>query len=97
MLIEASLLKNLEAIAREAGAAILDIYARNFSVQEKSDKSPLTEADLAAHKIISYQLSKLSPLLPILSEEDIKAFTGPDQMGRLAGGSIGWYQGVHQT
>jgi 3'(2'), 5'-bisphosphate nucleotidase len=82
MHIEASLLREVEAIAREAGAAILEIYARNFSIEEKADNSPLTEADIAAHNIISRRLAELSPRLPILSEEDIKGFTGPDQTER---------------
>jgi 3'(2'), 5'-bisphosphate nucleotidase len=82
MHIDANLLKKVVAIAREAGAAILGIYARNFSVYEKADKSPLTEADVAAHTIISRRLSDLSLVLPILSEEDLKGFSGPDQVGR---------------
>lgn len=80
--INENLLRQVETIAREAGAAILKIYAHNFSVQEKADKSPLTEADLAAHAIISQRLSELAPSLPILSEEDIEGFPGPDQAGR---------------
>ena len=80
--INESLLHQVETIAREAGAAILEIYAHNFTVQEKADKSPLTEADLAAHTIISQRLSELTPSLPILSEEDIEGFPGPDQAGR---------------
>lgn len=82
MHIDASLLREVETIAREAGAAIMGIYAGNFSVQEKADKSPLTEADIAAHAIISRRLSALSPSLPILSEEDLEGFSGPDQAGR---------------
>ena len=82
MKIDTKLLTKVEAIAREAGTAILNIYARDFSVQDKADKSPLTEADLAAHTIISQRLSELTPPLPILSEEDIDGFTGPDQAGR---------------
>ena len=56
-------------IARDAGSAILAIYQTDFDVEEKQDKSPLTEADLAAHEIIVKQLSKLTPNIPILSEE----------------------------
>jgi 3'(2'), 5'-bisphosphate nucleotidase len=82
MKIDTHLLREIEVIAREAGSAILEIYARNFSVQEKADKSPLTEADIAAHTIISHRLSELSPSLPILSEEDIEGFSGPDRAGR---------------
>jgi hypothetical protein len=46
-------------IAREAGRAILDVYGRDdFAVSRKSDDSPLTEADLVAHGIISRALTK---------------------------------------
>ena len=56
-------------IAREAGKKILDIYDSGFSVEEKDDKSPLTDADLAAHNTIIKGLSSLTPDIPILSEE----------------------------
>lgn len=54
-------------IAVNAGLAIMEIYQADFSVYEKQDESPLTEADLAAHKII---VSGLNPTqIPVLSEE----------------------------
>jgi 3'(2'), 5'-bisphosphate nucleotidase len=57
-------------IAREAGAAILEIYSRDdFGVETKSDNSPLTLADLAAHNIIVDRLTAAVPEIPILSEE----------------------------
>ena len=57
------------ATAREAGAAIMHIYQRDFDIQHKGDGSPLTEADLAAHTLICDQLATLTPGLPVLSEE----------------------------
>jgi len=75
------LLEEIEVIAREAGAAIMDIYAKEFSVQEKEDKSPLTEADEAAHSIITARLARLLPMLPILSEEAVEDFHGMDGTG----------------
>lgn len=57
------------AIAETAGKAILEIYARDFQIDEKEDKSPLTEADLAAHHIIVDALAQLTPEIPLLSEE----------------------------
>ncbi len=57
------------ALARQAGQAILAVYERAFSVQEKDDRSPLTEADLAAHRCIVAGLAALAPQLPVLSEE----------------------------
>ena len=73
----------LEILARSAGTAIMEIYtdfvARGSttgnppSVSDKPDGSPLTQADLAAHKIIVAGLAKLSDgnlaALPVLSEE----------------------------
>ena len=56
-------------IALEAGAAILKIYNADFSVMEKDDRSPLTEADLASHRIIKQRLQELTPHVPVLSEE----------------------------
>lgn len=56
-------------IAQEASAAILDVYERDFSVQTKPDHSPVTEADLAANRIIVRELSQLTPTIPVLSEE----------------------------
>ena len=56
--------------AREAGDAILKIYRQDFKIYEKLDASPLTEADLASHRIIVDALRQLTPDIPVLSEED---------------------------
>jgi len=57
-------------IAHQAGEAILKIYQqKEFEQQLKSDNSPLTAADLAAHQIIIEKLQQLTPEIPILSEE----------------------------
>jgi 3'(2'), 5'-bisphosphate nucleotidase len=82
MLASMSLLEDVGAIAREAGAAIMNVYARDFSATEKQDKSPLTEADTAAHEVIIRHLKKLQPALPILSEEAVGDFSGVDDSGR---------------
>ena len=57
------------ALAREAGGKILEIYATDFDVEDKADNSPLTAADMAAHRSIVAGLERLSPAVPILSEE----------------------------
>ena len=62
------LIQNIIDISHLAGAKIIDIYQNDFAIYEKSDKSPLTEADLAAHNCIVEGLAKVSDL-PILSEE----------------------------
>jgi 3'(2'), 5'-bisphosphate nucleotidase len=63
------LLDEICGIARAAGAAIMEIYGRGFTVALKDDRSPLTEADRASHAIIQQRLGSLEPLYPILSEE----------------------------
>ncbi len=57
------------AIARAAAAEILTVYDGEFSVQHKDDASPLTAADLAAHRCIVAGLTALTPAIPVLSEE----------------------------
>jgi 3'(2'), 5'-bisphosphate nucleotidase len=56
-------------IARRAGREILEVYGTDFETRAKADDSPLTEADLRAHRLIIAALSDLAPKLPILSEE----------------------------
>ena len=63
------LLEPVAAIAAEAGRAILEIYDQTFEVTHKADHSPLTEADLASHRVIRDALARLTPDIPLLSEE----------------------------
>ena len=64
-------LNKLIEISINAGRAIMDIYKTDFNFEKKSDQSPLTAADLCSHEIILDSLSKLSPKIPILSEESL--------------------------
>ena len=58
------------AIAIDAGKEILKIYQMDdFGKSKKPDSSPLTEADIASHNLITRQLQELAPDIPILSEE----------------------------
>jgi 3'(2'), 5'-bisphosphate nucleotidase len=63
------LLAPVREIARAAGEKIVEIYNCDFRVEHKEDKSPLTEADMAAHDTIVAGLAALTPELPVLSEE----------------------------
>ena len=56
-------------LARDAGAAIMQVYVQDFSVEHKDDFSPLTAADMAAHHLIVDGLQRLTPDIPVLSEE----------------------------
>jgi 3'(2'), 5'-bisphosphate nucleotidase len=58
------------SLSKQAGAAIMAIYQQeDFGITSNADESPLTAADMAAHQIIVTGLQKLTPQLPILSEE----------------------------
>ena len=65
-------IKDIVAIAKEAGDAIMQIYSQYFEVEYKQDNSPLTLADKKANDIIENRLNQLSVKLPILSEEGKK-------------------------
>ena len=65
----ASLIPEILAISKQAGERILEIYDTDFTVRNKDDNSPLTAADMAAHKHICTSLKTLTPDTPILSEE----------------------------
>ncbi len=65
----AELIEPVVALARSAGRAILEVYATDFDVQSKTDDSPLTKADLAAHRCLTEGLGALEPDLPLISEE----------------------------
>ncbi|HET7312916.1 3'(2'),5'-bisphosphate nucleotidase CysQ [Salinisphaera sp.] len=69
MEINRELLDTVCRIAVEAGAETLPIYRSDFDVATKDDDSPLTQADLAAHRAIVAGLSELAPDTPQLSEE----------------------------
>lgn len=68
-------------IAWAAGARILDIYAGDFTIREKADRSPVTEADRAAEDIILERLAELTPEVPVVAEESVAAGRVPDISG----------------
>ena len=47
----------------------MDIYTTDFCVDTKQDNTPVTQADLAAHRCLVDGLIQLTPRLPVLSEE----------------------------
>ena len=61
----------LFAVAKKAGLAIMEIYETTDSIeiQSKTDNSPLTNADIAAHETIISELTNKYPHIPIVSEE----------------------------
>lgn len=70
MVIEQELLREVSRLAREAGRQIMAIYDAGTTLrQDKSDGSPLTAADMAAHHVLAEGLRRLTPDWPVLSEE----------------------------
>ncbi len=79
-----ALAAELRALAIEAGAAILAIYAADFEVRAKADASPVTAADEAAERIILDGLARLAPGLPVVAEEAVAAQGAPELAGAAA-------------
>lgn len=63
------LLDDICAIAQAAGEHLKAFYARSVEISIKSDKTPVTEADLFSSQFVIEQLQQLTPDIPILSEE----------------------------
>lgn len=69
-LLTPSMLAALVELSEQAGRAILEVYHHeDFGTRLKADQSPVTDADLAAHRCIAQGLVRLTPALPVLSEE----------------------------
>ena len=65
------LIHKLKQLLINAGNCILDIYhLSNLDITIKSDNSPVTKADLAAHHLLFKGLSSLTPTIPVISEEE---------------------------
>jgi 3'(2'), 5'-bisphosphate nucleotidase len=65
----AALLPEVLRLVEDAGHAILEVYAAGAEVAYKADASPITAADRASHEILSKGLARLTPDVPVLSEE----------------------------
>lgn len=76
-----ALLNDVSALALEAGAAILKLYESGVEVTTKADKTPVTDADRAAEDIILPGLQRLTPDIPIVSEEAVATSGFPQNVG----------------
>lgn len=66
------LLDSVLSLARQAGEYLKAFYAKSVEIQIKADKTPVTEADLFVSQFVIEQLQKLTPHIPVLSEESCK-------------------------
>jgi 3'(2'), 5'-bisphosphate nucleotidase len=73
----ARLMQPLTDLVIRAGAAILAVNRAAMKVDGKADGSPLTEADLAADRIIGDGLASLAPTVPAISEERVQLAKPP--------------------
>jgi 3'(2'), 5'-bisphosphate nucleotidase len=62
-------IEQLIDLVRAAHVEIMRVYARPVEATLKADASPLTEADLASHRVLAAGLAALTPSLPVISEE----------------------------
>src|SRR6201991_1917556 len=67
----AALMAPLTDLVIRASAAILAVNRAAMRIDGKSDGSPVTEADLAADRILTDGLARLVPDIPFLSEERV--------------------------
>src|SRR5436309_14492602 len=71
------LMEPLTALVVRAGEAILGVNRSAMRVDGKQDGSPVTEADLAADRIIADGLAQLAGDVPTLSEERTELASPP--------------------
>ena len=67
----AALIDPLTDLVIRAGAAIMAVNRGAMRIDGKDDGSPVTEADLAADRIIGEGLAELIPAVPAISEERV--------------------------
>jgi 3'(2'), 5'-bisphosphate nucleotidase len=77
------LLAAVEALANEAAALILEVYATDFAVQGKADASPVTVADERAEAHLVAGLRRLTPGVPVVAEEAVSRGEVPAVAGRF--------------
>jgi 3'(2'), 5'-bisphosphate nucleotidase len=68
-----ALLEIAHRAAIAGGEAIMQIYAQDFDIRQKSDRTPVTAADLAAERIIEAILQAAFPEIPVVSEERVES------------------------
>jgi 3'(2'), 5'-bisphosphate nucleotidase len=70
-------------ICLKAAVPVMEVYAQDFTAEQKSDRSPVTEADRRAEVEILKRLEVLLPDVPILAEESFEAGVRPDPGARF--------------
>lgn len=78
-------LPHVLSVANAASKVIANIYdTKNYQIESKLDNSPITEADIKAHHLITEGLRAIDLSIPILSEEgDMVSFEERSQWTRF--------------
>lgn len=77
-----TLLDSLVPLIRQAGEAVMAVYATDFAISGKADASPVTEADRRAEDIITAGLQRLTPDIPVVGEEAESEGRAPTTVGQ---------------
>jgi 3'(2'), 5'-bisphosphate nucleotidase len=77
------LIRELVSLAEDAGDITLEYYRSDLDIREKSDSSPVTEADERAEALIRAKLEDLAPEVPFIGEEAYAAGHRPDVSGGM--------------
>jgi len=75
---DSALADALISAAIDAGELILAARAGSLAVEKKADRSPVTEADRGAEKLITARLAAAAPAVPVIAEEAVAAGTIPE-------------------
>ena len=70
-------------ICLEAAVPVMEVYASDFTAEQKEDRSPVTEADQRAEVIILQRLAEFMPGVPVLAEESFEAGVRPEVSDRF--------------
>ena len=76
-------LQQLLNIAQEAGREVIRIYNTNPESRQKADESPVTDADIAAEKIILGKLAEIDRETPVIAEEAVSGGAVPQASARF--------------
>jgi 3'(2'), 5'-bisphosphate nucleotidase len=66
-----SISENLIDTFYDAGKVAIDLYEKGLKIEIKKDKSPVSNGDLKVNELITNQIKKLTPNVPIVSEETV--------------------------
>ena len=62
---------NLLDTFKEAGKESIDLYNKGLKIEIKEDGSPVSNGDLKVNELITKKIKKLTPNIPIISEESV--------------------------